>query len=535
MKTLAMVTLSGYDELMQDVDFIGSLAGQPQASEGIKGFLNLVTQQKGLAGLDTTKPLGVLLQSDGEMMIGGAVCLPVTDLSALLDAVKGFNVQSQDMGDGTFQITGPAGVGLFAKNENGWALISMAPQMLEGLPADPGVQFAPLSDQYDLAVQVNVQNIPEAYREMAVSGMTSGAAPHREKQPGESDADHAQRLEMMDAQLDELKRYFAELDQFTLGLSVDQAAKRAFLDVAYTAVPGSKLAEEVAAQSSATTNFAGFIQPDAAMTMSFASKLAGTDEAQLDQMVETLRTKAGEAVDEEEDLKSDESKVAMKEAINDFIDVLKATLASGVMDGGAVLNLKPDALTLVAGGAVGDPAKVEAGLKKLAEVSKSEDLELPEIQWNAQEYGDVKFHVMAKDTADDDEPTQALFGPRAEVAVGIGPNAVYFAMGKNWLDAVKKVIDDSAANPGKAVSPLEMKLALTPVIETAKAHADEDEKENLESIFEMLSNDAEGRDKISVTLTPIENGVKFRIEGEEGVLRAAGMGIMNAQMQGAGF
>jgi hypothetical protein len=340
---------------------------------------------------------------------------------------------------------------------------------------------------------------------------------------------------MMDAQLDELKRYFAELDQFTLGLSVDQAAKRAFLDVAYTAVPGSKLAEEVAAQSSATTNFAGFIQPDAAMTMSFASKLAGTDEAQLDQMVETLRAKAGEAVDEEEELKSDESKVAMKEAINDFIDVLKATLASGVMDGGAVLNLKPDALTLVAGGAVGDPAKVEAGLKKLAEVSKSEDLELPEIQWNAQEYGDVKFHVMAKDTVDDDEPTQALFGPRAEVAVGIGPNAVYFAMGKNWLDAVKKVIDDSAANPGKAVSPLEMKLALTPVIETAKAHADEDEKENLESIFEMLSNDAEGRDKISVTLTPIENGVKFRIEGEEGVLRAAGMGIMNAQMQGAGF
>lgn len=535
MKTLALVTLSGYDELMLDVDFIGSLAGQPQASEGIKGFLNLVTQQKGLAGLDTTKPIGVLLQSDGEMMIGGAVCLPVTDLPALLDAVKGFNVESTDMGDGTFQITGPAGVGAFAKSENGWALLSMAPQMLAGVPADPGAQFAPLSDVYDLAVQVNVQNIPQAYREMAISGMASGAAPHREKQDNESDEEHAQRLQMMDAQLDELKRYFSELDQFTLGLAVDQETKRAFLDVAYTAVPGSKLAEEVAAQSSATTNFAGFIQPDAAMTMSFASKLAGTDEAQLDQMVETLRAKAGEAIDDEAELKSDESKAAMKEAVDDFIDVLKATLASGVMDGGAVLHLNPDALTFVAGGAIGDPAKVEAGLKKLVDVSKSENLGLPEVKWNAEELGDVKFHVMTKETPADDDAKQALFGSQAEFAVGIGPNAVYFAMGKDWLDAVKKVIDDSAASPAKSVSPMEMKVALTPVVETAKAHFDDDVKARLEPIFEMLSNDVEGRDKVTVSVTPIDNGVKFRIEGEEGVLRAAGMAAMNAQMQGAGF
>jgi hypothetical protein len=33
---------------------------------------------------------------------------------------------------------------------------------------------------------------------------------------------------------------------------------------------------------------------------------------------------------------------------------------------------------------------------------------------------------------------------------------------------------------------------------------------------------------------PIENGIRMRLEAEEGVLRAIGMGAMQAQMQAAG-
>src|SRR5690606_5434243 len=102
MKPLATVTISSYDELMKDIDFIGSLAGQQDASQGLEQMLLMMTQQKGLAGLDKTKPLGLLVQTDGQMP-AGAVCVPVTDFNALLDVVKGFGITSQDAGNGLTQ------------------------------------------------------------------------------------------------------------------------------------------------------------------------------------------------------------------------------------------------------------------------------------------------------------------------------------------------------------------------------------------------------------------------------------------------
>ena len=522
-KPLAIVTFSSYDELMKDVDFIGSLAGQQQASDQIKGLINLVTQQKGLAGLDTTKPIGAVVQSDGASF-GGAVCLPVTDFNALLEVAKGFQVTSQDAGNGLLQIMGPGGQGAFAKNENGWAMLSLSAQMLEGLPADPGALFAALTDEYDVAVRVHVQNVPAAYREMAVGAMSQGAMQGMVQKDDESEEDYATRKGQVETQLSELKRFFSELDEFTFGLSVDDESKKAHIDVAYTAVPGSKLAEEIAAQSNATTNFAGFAQTDAAATMAFASKMDGANAAQMDQMIEQLRTQAAKAIDEESDLENESSKETMKAAFNDFIDAVKATLEAGVMDGGATLMMAPESLTFVAGGFIADPAKVESGLKKIAEVGKAEEKDMPEVKWATEKHGDVTFHTMAIPVPEGEKEPRQLFGENIDLAVGVGKESVYFAAGRDAIATIKKVIDDSASSPAKAIPPMELKVALGQIMNVAQSMAEGEEKAQLEAIASMLANDVNGADHVSIVASPIENGIKMRIEAEEGVLRAIGMG-----------
>ena len=58
-------------------------------------------------------------------------------------------------------------------------------------------------------------------------------------------------------------------------------------------------------------------------------------------------------------LRSERARELAKSAIDDFLQALKSTLEAGVMDGGAVLNMAPNSLTLVAGGFVGDPGKVD--------------------------------------------------------------------------------------------------------------------------------------------------------------------------------
>ena len=47
----------------------------------------------------------------------------------------------------------------------------------------------------------------------------------------------------------------------------------------------------------------------------------------------------------------------------------------------------------------------------------------------------------------------------------------------------------------------------------------------------MLKNDAQGRDHIRASATLIENGLKYRFEAEEGVLRAIGKAAMLAQQK----
>ncbi|MBA3482659.1 MAG: hypothetical protein H0T51_12670 [Pirellulales bacterium] len=538
MKPLAEVVFSGYDELMKDVDFIGSLSGQPQASQMIDQTLQMFTQNKGLAGLDKSKPIGVIVQTDGTMP-AGAVCVPVTDLNALLDVVKGFGVTAADAGNGLQQLSTPQGQNLFVKDANGWALISMAPAMLESIPADPAAVLSKLAAEYDLAFRVHMQNMPESYRQQAIDAMSQGAQQGLSQNADESDEDFKVREEQVAAQLEQLKQFINELDQFTFGLSVDGEQQRAFIDFAYTAIPGTKLAADVAANSSVTTNFAGFIQPDAAATLTFASKMNAADASQLDQMIESLRTQAAKAVDDDDELKKDEAKAQVKAGVNEFIDALKATLQAGTIDGGASLDMGPDALTFVAGGFVADPAKIESGLKKIVEAAKTEkpqDIEKAGIKWSAEKHKDVTFHTASapiEGDGDDEENARKLFGDKVDLVVGIGGKAVYFAMGRDALATVKKVIDDSAAAPAKATVPMEMTVALGQIMNAAQGFADEDDKPQIEMIANMLANEAEGRDHVRINAQPIENGVRVRFEAEEGVLRAIGMGAMQAQMHGA--
>ena len=65
-KPFAIVALAGYDELRNDVDFIGQLSDNPDLVKSLDGIVALFTQFQGLAGLDKSKPLGVSIATDGQ-------------------------------------------------------------------------------------------------------------------------------------------------------------------------------------------------------------------------------------------------------------------------------------------------------------------------------------------------------------------------------------------------------------------------------------------------------------------------------------
>ncbi len=532
MKTVAVIAGEQFDSLIKDVTFLGTLAGRPEMGQMVEGGINFFTHGKGLQAIDRTQPWGVIVQTDG-MQLLPVGCLPVKKLSDLLAVVTAYGIEVKDAGDGIKELAQPEGQAVFVKEADGWAYIGQSPAVLANVPENPQAILNEIVSEYDLGAGFSVQNVPEMYRQFAIQAMQSGMQQAMEQKPDESDEEFQLRQQMATAQLDQVKRGIEELDSFALGWTIDANEQKTYLDVTVKAVPGSKTAKEFEAAKDSRTNFAGFYQPDAAATMVFASQSDPDqqDVAQLEAAMSSAREQFNKGMDENEDIPA-ELRDGLKAAASDWFDALTATVKTGQVDGGASLHASADSISLVAGVLVKDTAKFESGLKKLESAAKETHKEFPGIQWNAASHAGVNFHTLSVPVPADKEAPRKLLGETVDIAFGVGPEAVYLAAGRDNIQAVKKAIDASAAEPGKKVSPFELAVSLGPMAEFAAAQADEGpEKATAKAIADMLRAEGQGRDHLRLTGQVIPNGLRYRFEAEQGVLKAMGKAAAEKQRQ----
>jgi hypothetical protein len=532
LKTMAVVAVASYETLISDISFLGSLAGKPELGQMVEGGLAFFTQGKGANALDKTKPWGIIVQTDGAAFLPVA-CLPVTKVDDLIAIATAYGSQVTDGDNGVKELLLPNQQTLFVKHDAGWAFVSNSSASLAQLPKDPQADLAKLVSEYDVAADISLKDVPEMYRQFAIAAMQAGMQQQLNKQADESDEQYELRQKMAETQMQQIVQMMNEIDSITFGWAVDAEEQRTFLDFSYLCKPGSKLAKQFAAYENTRTSFAGFYQPEAAATATIAMqsdpKLIEEDIAQFTTMMQTMRMQFNKAVDDNEEIDDAEAREAIKAAASDWFDAFEATMKAGHIDVGGALHLAPEGMTLVAAAVVKDSAKIESGLKKLESAAKKSP-EFPGIKWNAVSHAGVNFHTLTVPIPEDQEAPRRLFGKEATLAVGIGPEAVYLAGGENGVDAAKKAIDASAAEPDKTVPPFEMAVSLRPIMEAAAAKVEEnDQKAVIEAVAAMLRDEAKGRDHIRAVGNVIPNGLRYRFEAEEGVLRAFGKAASEAQ------
>ncbi|MEX2168604.1 MAG: hypothetical protein WD851_04805 [Pirellulales bacterium] len=530
LKTIAVVALSGYDNVMENVGYFGGLVGQPEAAQTIEGMLNLFTQNKGLVGVDKTRPWGMVLQTDG-MQFVPVGCLPVTSLDELLELAVGFGVMAEDAGDGVQELA-MEDRSLFVKQVGDWAFLSQSAEALASAPTDPMALLKPLVEQYTVGAHVKVRNVPEMYRQIAIQQMRQGMEQGLQRLPDESDEEFDARREMTETQLENIVQMIEEIDELTVGWAVSPDEKKTSIEFALTAVPDTKTARQLTAASGSKTNFAGFIQPDAAATLLIAqqvpSEMIEEQAEQMKAMMKTFRLQAAKAIEEESELPNQEAKDTMNSAIDDFMSAVEATILTGKTDAGAVLHIAPDSFTLVAGGHVVETDKIESGLKKVMSLAEQEP-DFPGVKWNAESYGGLSFHTVDVPIPADEEEARQMFGEQLNVAVGLGADTAILAVGKDYMAAVKKVLDDSKAQGGKEVKPAVMSVSVGAIMKVAAAFVDEEQAPQVQMMADMLETNSEGLDHIRIEADLIPNGLKYRFEAEEGVIKAIGAGVGYAQ------
>src|SRR5690606_27631633 len=230
-------------------------------------------------------------------------CIPVTDLSALLTLLQNFDIQASDLGNGLTEIEMP-NQSLYVKEANGWAFAARTPEALDNAPADPDSELKKVSGNYDLGLQVAMQNVPEMFREIAITNLQAGLEEGLQQEEGETDEQFAKRRELTLASLEEIRRAFDEIKVITFGVNIDQE-QGIVVDTVYSGVEGTRTAREITALSDVKPRFAKVVKPESSVQFNLTSQVADEDkeeyQAQIEASLQSSLEQAFRAIEQEEE------------------------------------------------------------------------------------------------------------------------------------------------------------------------------------------------------------------------------------------
>jgi hypothetical protein len=511
LKPVAVVSIASVEETLADVGYITSIAGMEDAGKTARLFGSALT-----AGMDKKRPAGLyIVPKDGDFH--GIAFIPVSDLKQLLEIHKEYVGEARDAGGGILEVG--MGRSAFIKEQNGWAFVAESTEHLTGLPDDPLKLLGDLPKQYNLAVKILVQNIPQELRQMALDEIKFGLERGLD-QPG-SNVDREALERTAKSSLQQLEQLMNEADEVLVGWAVDAAGKRTHIDINITAKEGSELARQMALNAESKSAFTGVLLPEASMTMNATAKLAESDIAQFEAMVNAGRDQLGKQIDDDPNLTPEQRTVA-KDVLGKLLDVFQDTAKSGKIDIGFALVLEPKSIGMVAGSYVADGPAFEKAVKEIVELAKNEP-DFPKVQFNAGTHGSVTLHKASVPVPDREPEARELLGETLDIVLGIGAKSVYISAGKNAESLLKKVIDQSAQGAEKTVPAMQMNVAVLPIL---KFMATVDENPMLPGLIATLEKS--GNDKVLITSQGTERGSSMRIEVQEGLLKLIGEAVKQA-------
>jgi hypothetical protein len=513
-KPVAIVSVAPIRENLNDLAYVTRIAGMEDQGELLR-----LTLGAAVSGIDKDRPIGLYFVPKEDEFQGVAfIPLAPDGLKTILKMYKERLGEPKDVGGGILQVGTANTVYLkevTAPNQQVWLFAASEKEHLANLPPDPASILGDLPKTYNVAGKIIVPNVPEKLRRMAIDEVKLGVERYFETQAGrQGNFDKEQAKAMTAAQVASIERLFNESEELLIGLGIDEPTKRIVQDTKFTAKEGTSLAKIMAMQTDLKTSYAGFMLPDAAVSVSIAGKTSPEDIAKTGATLQAIRGQLAKKIDDSPEIPGDK-RDAIKSLLVPVFDVLTKTIATGRVDGGLAVVLMPKSLSFAAGGLCADTVTVEKILKSVADLGKDVN-NFPKLQLNAGAIGDMKLNRLTAPIPPN-SPARDVLGDTLEIIVGISPSSVIIAGGKDAESLLRKVLDSSAQNRDKAVLPVQVNVAVLPI---AKFVRSLDENPNVNSVITTLEQT--GNDRVTVTSTPAERSSTTRIEIQEGVLKAVG-------------
>ncbi len=499
-----IVSVAKIKEQLDDIGYLldGSGFGQ------FKFMINMQAKEF-LKGVDTERPAGALLYFSEETMVPNVVgFLPVSNLQDLLTVVGEYaEVEEQD--DGVVSVSMDSGTPLFCKEKDGYAFISNTAENLASLPADPLANVGDLPNQYNVAVRLFGDRIPEATRKFLMDRIREGFEGQLENL--DEDMVELQRANM-EMQIQQVESFINETEEAEIGWNIDKEGNRIFVDARLVGKEGSKIAKQIELAKKHPSRFSGFLMKDTAFHGISHSVIAPEDLPNIEKMLDDLKKGVTDKLAEKEEM-SDEEREALQSLLNTAIETIKSTAENGKVDMGIVGTTDGGQINVGLAFETADPKALEAEIKKIVPMAQKRADDKLEVKLNAFSAAGANFHEFKVAIPEGEEEARKLFGEQLTLNVGFGKDVAFVGLGDKSPDLIKQAMQASAS-PASDLPMTEINIFLAPILDLIASVQDD------ETLTKMATKLTEtGKDRISIVGRAIDNGMSSRVEIQDGFLQ----------------
>lgn len=509
-----VISMAPLGEQLDDIKHLVNASGYGSLNFMIQGQVKYYT-----SGIDREKPSGAYLYFEGDdpkpKWLG---FVAVEDGDLVLDQIANF--ADIDEGDEFITVTVDSADQYLIKESGGYFLISDDEAMFDMAPESPSEELLAASGEFNMAVRVFGQRLPQELRDKGVELITEGFSKQMEE------------LEQLDksaieAQMSQLESLINETDELMIGYKIDKETKLLTSTFSLTALEGSEVAERVAVISPpGDSDFTGFLNDSAALDFNLRYQLHENDVKLYISLMDKMRQQMIDEIDADGEF-TDQELATIKTASASIAESFKATLDGKLIDSGGVLMMDETAFSFVGGSSIVDSAKFEEGVKSLVDLAEAKSEGVLKAKLNSGTYEDLTLHTLLVNIPDDEEEARKIFGSQVEVIIGVSPDKVYVGAGKDPLTTLTNAIERSKTPKPSEYGQLMYNVRVAPMLRFASRASGVDA---LADMATTLEKDKTGR--ITIWSKPIPNGIETNIEVQDGILALIKEGF-DAYQQGA--
>lgn len=520
MEPMFLFSCSGYQRLADDLAALGETAKLPQLPAAFGKFLQRKSGVAALEGLDTKRPIGAVVLTDGLAIVPMAF-VPVSDTQKLLASLEKLIGKPQPQKNGIWKIGQRTATG-FVRQHGSWAFLVQSEDHLERLP-DPEKLLGDLPRRFDMAVQIHWERMPEEFRTLAVDFLRLAMRNNLPRRDGETEAAHELRRQLATWQFRGFEQLLTETRQLTLGWTLDERTKQAVLDLRLAPTPSSELARQLATLQKGRTRFAALGGDDWPLSLHLNWLL---DKRQADEFaagVLACREAAIRRAGELDCLKTAEERRTIQSAAASIFDVLEKTIRGGHLDLAVAVRTPTaaeDALTVVAATRVGEAKRLQDALHALPRLANG-DPRWAGVRLNVAKLNNTPVHSVAF-PAERQKPIARLLGDEPKLLVAIAEEELWVAAGKNALPALKENVMHVMSKRESDVAPLQLRLRLGTLADVAGRAT------GATWLGVLKTQIGEVDDRVTLTIRSDSAGLHAQLIAQEGVLRAAAIGLAAA-------